>query len=211
MRNNLVDVDAHRFKNHIVHRHGNNVIDRLFDLDVKHGDEWPDQRLDMCVLLRRQQQPSPLQGGWTWCWSSWWRAKLSRWQPTIHLSAKSQDDSPWCSQSTCVDTACKMRANVEVDPTVGLLWAFHVHADDEDVLHAQIDWERVGELDPTVVVDALGRSLDDNVNLMWRTPDPQNLVFGTCDNAGHDTGMPAYHGVFVVGWHADQLHAPLAI
>jgi hypothetical protein len=25
---------------------------------------------------------------------------------------------------------------LEVDPTVGLLWAFHVHVDDEDVLHA---------------------------------------------------------------------------
>jgi hypothetical protein len=26
-----------------------------------------------------------------------------------------------------------------VDPMVGLIWAFHVHADDEDVLHVQID------------------------------------------------------------------------
>jgi hypothetical protein len=33
-----------------------------------------------------------------------------------------------------------------VDPTVGLLWAFHIHADDEDVLRVQIDREWVGEL-----------------------------------------------------------------
>ncbi|CAM6030945.1 unnamed protein product [Sphagnum balticum] len=62
MRNNLVDVDAHQFKNHIVHCHGNNVSNRLFDLNVEHGDERPDQRLDMCVLLREQQRP-PLQEG----------------------------------------------------------------------------------------------------------------------------------------------------
>ncbi len=62
MRNNLVDVDAHRFKNHIVHRHGNSVNDRLLNLDVEHGDERPNQRLDMCVLLWEQQRP-PLQEG----------------------------------------------------------------------------------------------------------------------------------------------------
>ncbi len=87
----------------------------------------------------------------------------------------------------------------EVDPTVGLLWAFHVHADDEDVLRAQIDRERVSELDPVAVVDAFDQSLDDNVNLMRHTPNPQNLVFGTRNNVGHDTGMPACHGVFAVG------------
>ncbi|CAM6009759.1 unnamed protein product [Sphagnum balticum] len=87
----------------------------------------------------------------------------------------------------------------EVDPTVGLLWAFHVHANDEDVLRAQIDQERVGKLDPAVATDVLGRSLDGNVDLMRRTPNQQNLVFDTRDNAGHDTDMPACHGVFTVG------------
>ncbi len=86
---------------------------------------------------------------------------------------------------------------------VGLLWAFHVHADDEDVMRAQMDREHVSELDPTVVVDALGRSLDDNVNLMRRTPNLQNLMLNTRDNAGHDIGMPAYHGVFTVDQHVD--------
>jgi hypothetical protein len=62
MRNNLVDVDAHRFKNHVVHRHGNSVSDRLFDFDVEHGDKRLDQCLDMCVLLLEQQQ-RPLQEG----------------------------------------------------------------------------------------------------------------------------------------------------
>jgi hypothetical protein len=52
MRNNLVDIDAHRFKNHVVHCHNNSVSNWLFDLDVEHGDEQPDQRLDMCILLR---------------------------------------------------------------------------------------------------------------------------------------------------------------
>ncbi|CAM6029421.1 unnamed protein product [Sphagnum balticum] len=59
--------------------------------------------------------------------------------------------------------------------------------------------ERVGELDPTVAIDALGRGLDENVDLMQRTRNLQNLMFDTRNNAGHDTSVPAYHGVFVVG------------
>jgi hypothetical protein len=62
MRNNLVDVDAHQLKNHVVHRHGNSVSDWLFDLDVEHGDERPDQCPGMCILLCKQQRP-PLQEG----------------------------------------------------------------------------------------------------------------------------------------------------
>jgi hypothetical protein len=62
MRDNLVDVDAHRFKNHIVDRHNDGVNGLLFDFNVEHGNERPNQRLDMCVLLREQQRP-PLQEG----------------------------------------------------------------------------------------------------------------------------------------------------
>jgi hypothetical protein len=54
MHDNLVDVNAHRFENHIVNHRGDDVNSRLFNLDVKHGDEQPDQCLDMCVLLREQ-------------------------------------------------------------------------------------------------------------------------------------------------------------
>ncbi len=95
---------------------------------------------------------------------------------------------------------------LEVDPTVSLLWAFHIHADDEDVLCVQIDQQCVSELDPIVVVDVLGRGLDDNVDLMRHTLDSHNLVFGMRDNAGHNTGVSTYHGVLVVGRHADQLN-----
>lgn len=56
MRDNLVDVDAHRFENHVVNRHGDDVNDRLFDLDVEHGDKRLNQRLDMCILLCKQQR-----------------------------------------------------------------------------------------------------------------------------------------------------------
>ncbi len=98
-----------------------------------------------------------------------------------------------------------------MDQAVGLFWAFHVHADDEDFLRAQIDREHVGELDLAIATNAFDQGLDDNVDLMRHTPDPQNLVLGTHDNASHDIGMPAYHGVLTVSRHADQLCTPLAI
>jgi len=100
---------------------------------------------------------------------------------------------------------------LEVDPTVSLFRAFHVHANDEDVLRTQIDRERVGELDLAVTVDVLDQGLDDNVDLMRHTPDPQNLVLSTHDNAGHDIGVMACHGVLVVNRHANQLRVPLDV
>jgi hypothetical protein len=96
-------------------------------------------------------------------------------------------------------------------PTIGLLWAFHVHVDDEDVLREQIDRERVGKLDPTTAVDALNPGLDNNVDLMRCTPNPHNLVLDTRDNADHDTNVPTYHGFFTVSRHVDQLHAPRVV
>jgi hypothetical protein len=76
---------------------------------------------------------------------------------------------------------------------------------------AYIDRECVGELDPITAVNALGQSLDDNVNLMWRTPNLQNIMLGTRDTASHDTGVLTCHGVFAVSRHADQLHATLVV
>ncbi|CAN5964737.1 unnamed protein product [Sphagnum jensenii] len=100
---------------------------------------------------------------------------------------------------------------LEVDPTVSLFRAFHVHANDEDVLRTQIDRERVGELDLAITVDVLDQGLDDNVDLMRHTPDPQNLVLSTRDNASHDIGVMACHGVLVVNRHANQLRVPLDV
>ncbi len=62
MPDNLVDVDAHRFENHVVDRHNDGVNGRLFDLDVEHGDERPNQRLDMCILLHEQHRPALQEG-----------------------------------------------------------------------------------------------------------------------------------------------------
>jgi hypothetical protein len=58
MCDNLVDIYAHQFKNHIIDRCSDDINGQLFDLDVEHGNERPDQRLDMCVMLREQQQPA---------------------------------------------------------------------------------------------------------------------------------------------------------
>ncbi|CAM6023248.1 unnamed protein product [Sphagnum balticum] len=154
MCNNLVDVDAHQFKNHVVHRHGKSVSDRLFDLDVEHGDEQPNQCLDMCIMLHEQQRP-PLQEG-------------ERDVDQVDGGRDRVGDNPPLVRQQnlkivllgVVDQLAsillvKCEHVPEVDPTVGLLWAFHVHANDEDVLHAQIDRERVGELDLAAAADAL--------------------------------------------------------
>jgi hypothetical protein len=56
-------------------------------------------------------------------------------------------------------------------PSVGFLRALDVHLDDEVVLHAQEDGERVDLLDPDTVVDGLDNRLDNNVDLMRCAPD----------------------------------------
>jgi hypothetical protein len=210
MCDNLVDVDAHQFKNQVVDHRNNDVNGQLFDLNVEHGDERPDQRLDMCVLLHEQKRP-PLQDGE--CdvdQVDGERDRIGDNPPLVRYQRLGIVLLGVVDQlASILLVECEQAP--EVDPTIGLFWAFQVHANDEDVLHAQIDHKRVGELDRTTSVDALGRGLDDNVNLIRCAPDPQNLVFSTRNNASHDTNMPACHGVIAISQHAYQLCAPLAI
>jgi hypothetical protein len=186
------------------------VSDRLFDLDVEHGIERPDQRLDMCVLLREQQRPPLQEDEHDVDQIDGRRDQVGDNPPLVRRQNLKTIILGVINQLVPV-LLVECEQAPEVEPTVGLLWAFHVHVDDEDVMRAQIDREHVDELDPATAVDVFGRSLDNNVNLMWRTLDPQNLLFGTRDNAGHDIGMPACHGVFAVDSHVNQLRAPLAI
>ncbi len=111
------------------------MSDQLFDLDVEHGDERPNQRLDMCVLLREQQQP-PLQEGERDVDQVDGRRDrvgdnppLVRWQNLKMVLLGVVDQLALVLLVKCEQAP-------EVDPTVGLLWAFHVHVDDDDVLHA---------------------------------------------------------------------------
>lgn len=46
---------------------------------------------------------------------------------------------------------------------------------------------RVGELDPTTVVNILSRVLDDNVDLVRQILDAQHIVWSASDNAGDET------------------------
>jgi len=98
-----------------------------------------------------------------------------------------------------------------VHPTIHLLWALDVHGDDQVVVHAQVDRERVGLLDLDAVVDALGYRLDHNVNLMRCAPNVQHIVVGTINEAGDDASMMAHHGVLALRQHADQLGMPLDV
>jgi len=182
----------------------------LFNLHVEHGNEQPDQRLDMCVLLHKQQRPLLQEGKRDVDQVNGGRDRIGDNPPLVHRQ---------CIKTVLIRVVDQLAPILlieyeqapKVDPTVGLLWAFHVPVDDEDVLHAQINRERVGELDPTAVTNALGRGLDHNVDLMWCTQNPQNLVLGTHDNASYNTNMPTCHGVFTVDQHVDQLRTPFAI
>jgi hypothetical protein len=84
----------------------------------------------------------------------------------------------------------------EVHPSIRLLGALDIHADDRVVLHAQVHKIFVGELDPDAIVDALDYRLDDNIDLMWCALDAQHLVLGARDDAGDHASMTTYHGVF---------------
>ncbi len=92
----------------------------------------------MCVLLCEQQQP-PLQEG-------------ERDVDQVNGGQDLVGDNPplvhWQNLKTVLLGVVDQLAPVllveceqvlKVDPMVGLLWAFHVHADDEDVLCVQID------------------------------------------------------------------------
>ncbi len=95
--------------------------------------------------------------------------------------------------------------------TIRLLWALDVHGNDQVVLRAQVNRERVGLLDPDTVVDALSCHLDHNVDLMRCAPDAQHVVVGIIDKVGDDASMMARHGVLTVRRHADQLGTPLNV
>ncbi len=88
-------------------------------------------------------------------------------------------------------------------PSVGFLRALDVHIDDEVVLRAQEDGERVDLLDPDIVVDGLDSRLDNNVDLMRCALDSQHVVVGTHDEAGDDASMTACHSVLAVCRHTN--------
>ncbi len=96
-------------------------------------------------------------------------------------------------------------------PSVGFLRALDVHLDDEVVLRAQEDGERVDLLDPDTVVDGLDNRLDNNVDLMWCAPNSQHVVVSTRDEAGDDASMTACHSVLAVHRHTNQLGTPFAV
>ncbi len=96
-------------------------------------------------------------------------------------------------------------------PTIHLLWALNVHGNDQLVLRVQVDQERVGLLDPNVIVDALSYHLDHNVDLMRCAPDAHHVVVSAIDKAGDNANMMAHHGVLVVRRRADQLSTPLNV
>ncbi len=163
MHDNLVDVNAHRFENHIVDHRGDGVNDRLFNLDVEHGDEQPDQCLDMCIPLREQQWSVLQEGERDVDQVDGERDQVGDNPPLVYQQHLGTVLLGVVNQLASV-LLVQCEQAPEVDPAVGLLWALHVHVDDEDVLRTQIDRKCVGKLDPAIAADALGRSLDDNAD-----------------------------------------------
>ncbi len=81
---------------------------------------------------------------------------------------------------------------------VGFLRALHVHLNDQVVLRPQEDEECVNMLDPDTVVDGLNSRLNNNVDLMWCTPNSQHVVVCTRNKAGDNSSMTTCHSVLVV-------------
>jgi hypothetical protein len=66
------------------------------------------------------------------------------------------------------------------------------------LLFTQVDREGVHDLGKRVIVDLVGGVLDDEVNLMRRTPDAQDLVNGLLGHQRDEPAEPSYHCVFAV-------------
>jgi len=89
-----------------------------------------------------------------------------------------------------------------VRPTTCVLRALTAHLQLQVLLFTQVDREGVHDLGERAVVDLAGGILDDEVDLMRRTPDAQDLVDGLLGHQRDEPAEPSRHCVFAV--RADQ-------
>ncbi|CAK9861586.1 unnamed protein product [Sphagnum jensenii] len=75
-----------------------------------------------------------------------------------------------------------LQLGLEVHPAIRVLRAFAAHLQLQVGLLTKVDCEGVRNLGKRAAVDLAGRVLDDEVNLMRRTPDAQDLVDGLLDH-----------------------------
>ncbi|CAK9855272.1 unnamed protein product [Sphagnum jensenii] len=69
--------------------------------------------------------------------------------------------------------------------------------------------ERIDVLDIGVVVDTFSRRLDDDVNLMRRTPHAQHIELSTPRDASDETNVAPSHRVLAVRRRIEQLDMPI--
>jgi len=93
-------------------------------------------------------------------------------------------------------------------PTICVLRAFTAHLQLQVGLLTKVDHEGVRNLGEWTAADLAGRVLDDEVNLMQRTPDAKYLVDGLLDHQRDKPAEPARHRVLAVRANRHQLDPP---
>ncbi|CAK9858221.1 unnamed protein product [Sphagnum jensenii] len=101
-----------------------------------------------------------------------------------------------------------LQLGLEVRPAICVLWAFAAYLQLQVGLLTEVNREGVRNLGERVVADLAGRVLDDEVDLMRRTPDAQDLMDDLLDHQRDELAEPACHRVLVVRADRHQLDPP---
>jgi len=180
---------------HLISAHHDLVVVTV--LNVDHQQEVRDKRLDLARLLR-QRNIAMLQsderfaiGLGEWVDGSSNDPKCGRWRrvglPFLHplneLDATLQQP---------------LQLGLEVRPATCVLRALTAHLQLQVLLFTQVDREGVRDLGERAVVDLAGGVLDDEVDLMRRTPDAQDLVDSLLGHQSDEPAEPSRHCVLAV-------------
>jgi hypothetical protein len=180
---------------HLISAHHDLVIVSV--LNVDHQQEVRDKRLDPACLLR-QRNIAVLQGDE--CFATglgkrvdgnnddpvcgrWCRVRLSLLHPLNELDATLQQ---------------LLQLGLEVRLAIRVLRALAAHLQLQVLLFTQVDHEGVRDLGECVVADLAGGVHDDEVDLMRRTPDAQDLVDGLLGHQRDEPAEPSCHCVLAV-------------
>ncbi len=180
---------------HLISAHHDLVVVGV--LNVDHQQEVRNKRLDPACLLQQRNiavlqgnerlatglgervngsSDDPVRGRWR-------RVELPLLHPLNELDATLQQP---------------LQLGLEVRPAIRVLQALAAHLQLQVLLFTQVDREGVHDLGERVVIDLTGGVLDDEVDLMRRTPDALDLVDGLLGHQHDEPAEPSCHCVLAV-------------
>jgi len=169
------DVDPHRLDRHVLDLAIVVVtLVQINDLNAEHSDQRANQRIDELRLLRHRQRPALQFGECDVDFIDNGRHRVRDYPPHVR-----QQLLQMLLQGVCDDQAAVLLVEVEdvieVHPAVRLLQTLDAHLDDQVVLRPQINGEQIDVLDIGTAVYTFSRRLDDDVNMMRRTPHTHHI------------------------------------